>query len=104
MKNSSTRWHTAKSLHDLPFVPGCYVISLPGQVFYIGSAVNLRVRLFAHQRSGQTLGIFLRENAGRAVVKYRPSTTYGDWAMRELRLIRKLQPCLNTCGKRGLSK
>lgn len=80
-----------------PTVPrvgaGVYAIYFDGDLVYIGSGVNLQGRITAHEW-------FLRhsidwQTPGRVVIKFRRSRRYGDWAMIELRLLRRLSPRLN---------
>ena len=86
---------------ELPLCGGCYAIYLGGVLSYIGSSVCLRNRV-AHY--GIELSIDGQEKItpwGRfddVTVKYRPTRKYGDWAMVELRLIRRLKPPLNKLG------
>jgi hypothetical protein len=75
--------------------PACYAVYIDGGLVYIGSTVNLRCRLAGHkiQISRYSSWIITPWGDGRTVfVKYRPSRSYGDWAMVELRLLRRLKP------------
>ena len=85
-----------------PDIEACYVVYCDGQLTYIGCAENLRKRFhcrFEYARYSATIntpwGGFLNVK-----VKYRPSRRFGDWAMIELRLIRRLQPKGNRKGIR----
>jgi hypothetical protein len=60
---------------SLPKVAACYAIYVDGRLVYIGQAPW--------------------GSGSRIVVKYRQSRKYGDWAMVELRLIRRLSPSGN---------
>jgi excinuclease UvrABC nuclease subunit len=96
-KTRVSRWIIATSHNDLPSIPGCYVIYLRGRPFYIGSAQNLRTRFRTHQIEINRIAYKTFEGDPKDVrIKYRPMVKYGDWAMVELRLIRRLQPPLNT--------
>lgn len=89
-----------------PRRPACYVIYLDGRLSYIGQASDFAVRVSAHGiRAGYGGSVMTKWGAYKSVViKARFSTVFGDWAMRELRLIQRLQPLLNCVGsvrKRG---
>lgn len=90
-----------------PAKPACYVIYLDGVLSYIGQTNDLRKRMAGH-------GIDIcRYSEGfdtpwgqydDVVIKARFGSRFGDWAMREARLIARLQPPLNCVGstrKRG---
>lgn len=90
----------AAALFSLPHVPGCYVIYLDSQLMYVGQSSDICKRIASYRFRvgyGDSLltpwGPF---NSGHIKVHY--SIKYGDWAMRELRLIRKLKPQLNCVG------
>ncbi len=74
-------------------IPGVYAIYADGKLAYIGKSVNVRKRLCEHG---------IRGNKGRCLfgtfeigLKVKYSKRYGDWAMWELRLLRRLKPSLN---------
>jgi hypothetical protein len=99
-----TRWKVVDTLFfDIPEVAACYVIYADGKVIYVGSTENLASRLPHHLRFRRyTSWVDTPWGTFRDVtVKYYPSVQYGDWAMIELRLIRKLQPPGNTRGIRN---
>lgn len=85
----------------LPAKPACYVIYLDGVLSYVGQTNDLRKRIRAH-------GIDLaRYSDGydtpwgqfdSVEIKARFGTVFGDWAMREARLIARLQPAMNCVG------
>lgn len=90
----------------VPRKPACYVIYLDGVLSYIGQASDLSTRLSAHGiRVGYGSSILTKWGEFRTViVKARFGDRMGDWAMREIRLIHRLQPRLNCVGaarKRG---
>lgn len=97
-------WETYPSGDGVPQQPGVYAVFINGDLLYIGSSMNVRTRLSNHAlkyaRYSATVhtpwGDF---KADEWVVKYRPSRRYGDWAMVELRLIRRLCPRFNIAGK-----
>jgi hypothetical protein len=87
--------------------PGCYAIFLDGELVYIGQSERVRGRLWKYQMH---LNIFADARGPGIVtpwgsafvvtIKFKRSRRYGDWLMREARLIRKLQPRGNTIGVR----
>jgi len=98
----SSRWRRIFPIPSrVPHSPGCYAVYIDGELVYIGQSVNLHLRL----RKG---GICRRKytsthftpwgevSVGRFVLKVAYSRKYGDWAMRELRLLRRLKPKFNT--------
>lgn len=79
---------------DFPRVPACYVVYLEGRLAYVGSTQNLDGRLNKHF-SPHRYSAWIDTPWGRfinIVVKYKPTRKFGDWAMIELRLIRRLDP------------
>lgn len=100
---ATTKWITfdVATLRDtLPRVPACYVVYLDGVLSYIGQSVDFGKRISMH-------GIRLTYGASIAtkwgcfksvVIKARFADRTGDWAMREIRLIKRLQPPLNCAG------
>jgi len=83
--------------YKLPSAPACYVIYMDGRLVYIGQTSNIKTRLSNHDFRydygnaiitpwGQCQKLKMKVNYGRR---------YGDWAMRELRLIKRLKPSLN---------
>jgi len=90
-----------KNKQSLPKVSCCYVIYLDGRLVYIGSTNDLRNRFCGHAfRYGYGKELFTPwgefPDSVKFIIKYKPSTRYGDWAMIEMRLIRKLQPIFNS--------
>lgn len=87
-------------LSDFRSEPGCYVVIASGVVQYVGSSNNVRRRMDAHGTFRWLHGAGVETPWGiftsvHFIIKVRYSTKYGDWAMRELRLIRRLRPLLN---------
>lgn len=106
-----SKWKTWKYdslISYLPEVPACYAVYLNGQLAYIGQTGNLYKR-FASYKIRFSWGASIITPWGNhetVEVKFRPSIKYGDWAMIELRLIKRLQPPQNCAGstkKRRLS-
>lgn len=75
-----------------PKLPGVYVIFFNGQVFYVGSSGT---SVFARCRSHYKCLRWKDVDKSKLFIKWRGSDRFGDWAMRELRLIRKLRPLRN---------
>lgn len=71
----------------LPRMACCYCIFVGGNLLYVGQTANLRARISGHKASGRFPEEFL--------IKARFGEKYGDWAMREMRLIRRLRPPMN---------
>lgn len=85
-------WHEVDIL-NLPTSPCCYVIYFDGKLGYIGSTDNLRARLAKH--------IYLKPDWRLLNIKIKAKfpRRFGEWAMTEIRLIRRLKPNLNKNGK-----
>lgn len=82
------RWVRFTDLNMLPPFPGCYVVYSPeGHLLYVGQSQNLRSRFSAHKSNGSFPKGF--------TLKVRFGDRFGDWAMREARLIYRLRPPLN---------
>lgn len=95
--DNDTEWMT------IPAVPACYVIYLDGQLGYIGQTTDLKKRLndghsINWARYSSRVENPWTRNCSHLLVKAHFGTMYGDWAMRELRLIRRLQPPHNRRG------
>lgn len=98
------RWESTTEPENLPAIPACYVVYLDGALAYVGSSQNLagrfnyggghHVRWAHYSNTRETPWGRYRE----VTVKFRPSVKFGDWAMVELRLIRRLQPPHNCRG------
>jgi hypothetical protein len=84
----------------VPRKPACYAIYLDGVLSYIGQASDLAVRLSGHGiRQGYGSSVMTKWGPFKSVViKARFGDRMGDWAMREIRLIHRLQPPLNCVG------
>lgn len=83
-----------------PRKPACYVVYLNGELSYIGQTVDLAKRVSAHGvRWSYGASILSNWGAHKSVViKAHFGVRLGDWAMREIRLIHRLQPRLNCVG------
>jgi len=76
------KWHTK----PFPF-PGVYAIyGLKNELLYIGSAMNLFKRISHAYHDAPERGYKLKVRYTRLI---------GEWAFREIRLIRRLKPTLN---------
>jgi excinuclease UvrABC nuclease subunit len=82
-----------------PDLACCYAFYFDGNLGYIGQTGSLKKRLRSYRihRIGDLIetpwGTF-----SSVLMKVRPSKKYGDWAMIELRLIKRLQPPFNCAG------
>lgn len=85
---------------SIPARGGVYVIYINDRIAYIGQTGNLRARIRSHQFR-PTYGNSMHTPWGYFDVVYgkiKISKRFGDWAMDELRLIRRLQPPINCVG------
>lgn len=87
-------------LDGVPAAAGVYVIFIDGVAVYVGQSANIRGRLQQHRFNWGYDGEIKtpwasyesdRKLTGRAKISRR----FGDWAMWELRLIRRLRPAFN---------
>ena len=106
---SLTGWSLFDAVADdliFPQRPCVYVVYLDGVLTYIGQTINLRERMQRHAiRWGyRPLLITPWGRAERAIVKAGWPRKYGDWAMRELRLIKRLRPTGNVCAYTGRNR
>ena len=91
----------------VPILPACYAVYLDGDMRYVGQTMNLRKRLQNHKIGLQRYSGGYQSpwgDAKKIIVKARFGSKFGDWAMREMRLINRLQPagnCLGSIRKRG---
>lgn len=91
----------------LPNKPAVYAIYFDGKLKYIGQSSNLSVRFSDHAkgiRFGSHCTIETRWGAfpdeTNIEIKYHHGWRYGDWAMREIRLISRINPEFNIQHKR----
>jgi hypothetical protein len=91
-------WKTVNLDAIYPTCSACYAVYVDSEVAYVGSTECLATRLHKHG-----IGIAGYSSSiktpwgwfGNVVIKYRPSRKHGDWAMVELRLIKRIQPKFN---------
>lgn len=86
------RWHVLKIDCHLPNAPCCYALYVFGELIYIGSTDNIRKRMSGHRSDHSEWFGF------PVVLKVRFPKRFGEWAMTEIRLIRRLKPRLNKLG------
>lgn len=98
------RWHTF-DFHTFDFRHieprgGVYVVYCGGKLLYIGQSANVNKRILSYRfRAPWSENIFTPWGQFKSVViKVSYGKRYGDWAMRELRLIRRLKPIENCVG------
>lgn len=81
------RWVRFSLNGQLPTLPCCYCVYSDAALIYVGQTNNLRERFAYHAYNKKfPAGFYLKARFG---------DRYGDWAMREIRLIRRLQPPMN---------
>lgn len=100
-----SRWHVFDCFSkyaDIEYRPGVYVAIGDGRPLYVGSAVSLRHRITDHgpfrHRMNEDDDLVVDTKWGSFgwfEVRFSYSRKFGDWAMRELRLIKRLRPILN---------
>jgi hypothetical protein len=81
--------------------PGCYAVFGDGKLLYVGQASNVKLRMQSHAMGAYGYSAWITTPWGKyhdVLVKVRRSDKFGDWAMRELRLIRRLKPQFNIRG------
>jgi len=76
---------------SVPEWPGCYVIYIDGEMVYVGQTENAKMRFRTHRTKGVLKGVL--EN--RIRIKIKLGRRFGEWAMTEIRLIKRLLPKLN---------
>lgn len=97
-----SKWRTIDDL-EVPEGPGVYAIYFSNEVVYVGSSRDVRHRLYNHGINWCRYSSWIMTPWGhqRSLrIKVRKSDVYGDWAMHELRLIRRLKPRFNSIGKK----
>lgn len=86
-------------LSRIMHAPGCYAIFIYGELVYIGQSVNLHLRFrrwgFCRRTANGQVTPWGTFPAGSLKVKVAYSRKVGDWAMREVRLVRRLRPQFN---------
>lgn len=102
----SSRWIPFRldETRKLPNCAACYVMRMEGWsgncYLYVGSTERLNDRFRAHRIVPSYGNDYLTPwgSCRNISFKYKASVRYGDWAMIELRLIRRLKPTLNARG------
>jgi excinuclease UvrABC nuclease subunit len=84
----------------LPRCAGVYAIYFDGLLVYIGQSVDIANRFSEHKfRYGYNRNIITPwiniPDTAKVIVKIKKSQRHGDWAMWEIRLIRRLSPIYN---------
>jgi len=82
----------------LPKIPACYVLFLDHTVIYVGQTLNLRARFYKHKikRIGENAcETRWGDLTGYLTMRVKFGCKYGDWCMREARLIRRFSPKFN---------
>jgi hypothetical protein len=98
------RWYSCDSAMGMPPLPGVYVVIVDGRVLYVGQSENIRTRV-GSDHSIRCLDGILKTPWGdfpvrdKFQIKFKISRCLGDWAMWEVRLIKRLRPECNTKGK-----
>lgn len=78
----------------LPKEPACYAVYMDGELVYVGQTQDFCARLRGHRlRHGYSNNFHTPWGQCKSLlVKARFADRSGDWAMREYRLIKRLQP------------
>lgn len=79
----------------IPAKPGVYCLISDGEVIYIGQSVNLQHRIRQHRIHNGFSPQHRIPKAENISCKYKLSAVFGDFAMWEMRLIRRLKPKFN---------
>lgn len=104
---SGSRWiyYDMNLNSNIAALPGCYVIYIDNKVAYVGSSINVRRRVNSHiqtSRYSATLktpwGVYIDNQIS---IKVHYILRYGDWTMRELRLINRLKPLFNVLSNKS---
>lgn len=102
-------YNLMKDQQKMPYLPGVYAVYFDKDLVYIGSTNNLRNRFSGHAfRYGYAKNIVTPwqtiPDSTVITVKYRKTKKLGEWAMREVRLINRVQPLFNSHHKGKKSK
>jgi excinuclease UvrABC nuclease subunit len=104
-----SKW-TTYSLDDLTHIPkvaGCYAVYCNKKLIYVGQSTNVNKRIASYEFNYTRYSDSIHTPWGickSLMIKIRKSVKYGDWAMIELRLIKRLKPrfnCVGSSKKRG---
>lgn len=82
----------------VPKDAGVYAVCYQGGVIYVGSTCSLYKRMLGHQfsrRRGGSVNTPWGTAKTRLTIKCRPARCFGEQAMAELRLLRRLRPRCN---------
>ncbi len=83
-----SRWvavHSVQKFRGWPPIGAVYVVFRDGRPVYVGQTCDLRRRMCGHRSSP----VCPWAPMDGLVVKYRAGKRYGEWAMAELRLLRR---------------
>jgi hypothetical protein len=100
----SRKWHTfdyhKSRLAGIERRGGVYVVYCGGKLVYIGQSSDVNKRIWSYRfRAPWSENIFTPWGQFKSVIiKVSYGSQFGDWAMRELRLIRWLRPPFNCVG------
>lgn len=93
---SGSKWVRYSCAATVPVCPACYAIYVDDELAYVGQTSDLRKRLLSHGLWVPRGEDFVFKWGGtRIEVKARLPDRFGDWVMREARLLRRLKPRLN---------
>jgi excinuclease UvrABC nuclease subunit len=99
-KNSA--WKTYRiGIDEIPKGPGCYAVYADSRMIYVGQSSDVRKRFSNHKIDLCRYSEFVQTPWGifrEITVKIRISKKFGDWAMIESRLIKRLTPSMNCLG------
>jgi hypothetical protein len=82
---------------EYPAAGGCYAFIGDGRLLLIGQTSNLRIRMPQYDVRHGLCGEYFTPwgQFNRLTLKIKVGRRFGEWAMRELRLIRRLRPSCN---------
>lgn len=83
-------WFSFYLNERLPEWPCCYAVYLDNELIYIGQTENLLSRFRQHRSKKEWF-----DYGGRILLKVKLPRKYGQWAMDEIRLLKRLRPCEN---------
>jgi len=97
-----TKWEVCR-YWNAPECAGVYVIFADDEPIYVGSSGNLKSRLRSHRViPGYGTGVDTPwgrvPGARDCHIRIKRAQKYGEWAMIELRLIKRLSPRFNVVG------
>jgi hypothetical protein len=92
-------WRTLSPFYEsAPRVGGCYAFYFNGVLSYVGQTQNLYSRLRSHDIRPDYGNEFFTPwgTVQDVIIKIKVGRRFGEWAMREQRLIRRLRPMHNS--------